>query len=200
MVEHKGRNRDFCSMFAVVFTCIPLYDVSQCDITLSALYVTWRRSLFLKYFVGNVLAMKSNRSVQFGAWIALREVVHLRILSLFVLVSTILATASFASAQSFAELQFAQLTADAVSCAAMESDDNIVWGTAIEISDGSISCTAAEASDDVDNIVWGTMLDDDDNIVWGTMLDDDDNIVWGTMLDNDDNIVWGTSVSSGSAY
>ena len=62
-----------------------------------------------------------------------------------------------------------------VSKTAIDTGDNIVWGT---------------LAGDLDNIVWGTALLDD-NIVWGTALLDD-NIVWGTVLD--DNIVWGTTV------
>ncbi len=63
--------------------------------------------------------------------------------------------------------------------AKLDTDENIVWGTAC----GDDTC---------DNIVWGT-ADGDENIVWGTACGDDtcDNIVWGT-ADGDENIVWGT--------
>lgn len=60
---------------------------------------------------------------------------------------------------------------------ALDSEDNIVWGT---------------ASANEDNIVWGTFAKDEDNIVWGTIRGED-NIVWGTFAKDEDNIVWGTS-------
>lgn len=109
---------------------------------------------------------------------------HLR-LSYFIALTAalVLVAASPSSAQTFQEWQFVG-TGDGSVCSTTDavSDDNIVWGTALD----QPSCT--DAADD-DNIVWGTMLDED-NIVWGTR-DDEDNIVWGTAAD-EDNIVWGT--------
>ncbi len=86
----------------------------------------------------------------------------------------------------------------------MDSEDNIVWGTASADEDNIVWGTFAAL--DEDNIVWGTMADDEDNIVWGTDCGgancagviwgtaamDEDNIVWGT-ASAEDNIVWGTS-------
>jgi serine protease AprX len=88
----------------------------------------------------------------------------------------------------------------------IDSEDNIVWGTASESEDNIVWGTFAELSDD--NVVWGTVADDEDNIVWGTdcagancanvvwgtAAMDEDNIVWGTAMD-EDNIVWGTASS-----
>jgi serine protease AprX len=98
----------------------------------------------------------------------------------------------------------------------LDSEDNIVWGTASASEDNIVWGTFAELSDD--NVVWGTMADDEDNIVWGTdcgganctnvvwgaaansednivwgTASAEDNVVWGTMADGEDNIVWGTS-------
>ena len=86
----------------------------------------------------------------------------------------------------------------------MDSEDNIVWGTASASEDNIVWGTFAAL--DEDNIVWGTMANDEDNIVWGTDCGgancagviwgtaamDEDNIVWGT-ASAEDNIVWGTS-------
>jgi len=86
----------------------------------------------------------------------------------------------------------------------MDSEDNIVWGTASADEDNIVWGTFAAL--DEDNIVWGTMADDEDNIVWGTDCGgancagviwgtaalDEDNIVWGT-ASLEDNVVWGTS-------
>ena len=86
----------------------------------------------------------------------------------------------------------------------MDSEDNIVWGTASANEDNIVWGTFAAL--DEDNIVWGTMADDEDNIVWGTDCGgancagvvwgaaamSEDNIVWGT-ASSEDNIVWGTS-------
>jgi subtilisin family serine protease len=86
---------------------------------------------------------------------------------------------------------------------ALDSEDNIVWGTASDSEDNIVWGTFAEFSDD--NVVWGTIADDEDNIVWGTdcgganctqvvwgTAASEDNIVWGTAA-SEDNIVWGTA-------
>jgi serine protease AprX len=80
---------------------------------------------------------------------------------------------------------------------AMDSEDNIVWGTASADEDNIVWGTFAAL--DEDNIVWGTMADDEDNIVWGTNCGGANcaNVVWGTAAMSEDNIVWGTSVASG---
>ena len=74
----------------------------------------------------------------------------------------------------------------------VDSDDNIVWGTASGSEDNIVWGTFAEASDD--NVVWGTAAADEDNIVWGTDCGGANcaNVVWGTAA-NEDNIVWGTA-------
>ena len=79
----------------------------------------------------------------------------------------------------------------------MDSEDNIVWGTASADEDNIVWGTFAAL--DEDNIVWGTMADDEDNIVWGTNCGgaNCDNTVWGTAAMSEDNIVWGTSVVTG---
>jgi serine protease AprX len=79
----------------------------------------------------------------------------------------------------------------------MDSEDNIVWGTASDSEDNIVWGTMAAL--DEDNIVWGTMADDEDNIVWGTNCGGANcvNTVWGTAAMSEDNIVWGTSVVSG---
>ncbi len=76
----------------------------------------------------------------------------------------------------------------------MDSDENIVWGTATEgenIVWGTLQAT---------NIVWGTLVQGS-NIVWGTLRGEnivwgtsaiDENVVWGTSID--ENVVWGTSI------
>jgi serine protease AprX len=75
----------------------------------------------------------------------------------------------------------------------VDSEDNIVWGTASDSEDNIVWGTFAAL--DEDNIVWGTMADDEDNIVWGTNCGGANctNTVWGTAAMNEDNIVWGTS-------
>jgi serine protease AprX len=77
----------------------------------------------------------------------------------------------------------------------MDSEDNIVWGTASDSEDNIVWGTFAAL--DEDNIVWGTMADDEDNIVWGTNCGGADcsTTVWGTAAMSEDNIVWGTSVT-----
>lgn len=85
----------------------------------------------------------------------------------------------------------------------MDSDDNVVWGTASASEDNIVWGTFAAL--DEDNIVWGTLAADEDNIVWGTdcggancsgviwgSASAEDNIVWGT-ASAEDNIVWGTA-------
>jgi serine protease AprX len=85
----------------------------------------------------------------------------------------------------------------------LDSEDNIVWGTASASEDNIVWGTFAEFSDD--NVVWGTVADDEDNIVWGTdcagancpnviwgSAMSEDNIVWGT-ASGEDNVVWGTA-------
>ena len=68
---------------------------------------------------------------------------------------------------------------------------NIVWGTLCK---NTCNSQAWSAMDSEDNIVWGTASAEEDNIVWGTFFAlDEDNIVWGTMADDEDNIVWGTN-------
>ena len=90
-------------------------------------------------------------------------------------------------------------------CLVAAAEDNLVWGTFINLSTGAM-CSPNAAADD--HIVWGTSTDDFDNIVWGTTADDD-NIVWGTAFDDDnivwgtdlgDNIVWGTGPATASAF
>ncbi len=78
----------------------------------------------------------------------------------------------------------------------MDSEDNIVWGTASAEEDNIVWGTFAAF--DEDNIVWGTMADDEDNIVWGTNCGGANcaGVVWGTAMD-EDNIVWGTSLVAG---
>jgi hypothetical protein len=78
---------------------------------------------------------------------------------------------------------------------AMDSEDNIVWGTASASEDNIVWGTFAAL--DEDNIVWGTMADDEDNIVWGTNCGGANcsNIVWGSAAMSEDNIVWGTALS-----
>jgi hypothetical protein len=78
----------------------------------------------------------------------------------------------------------------------MDSEDNIVWGTASASEDNIVWGTFAAL--DEDNIVWGTMADDEDNIVWGTNCGGANCVgtVWGTAM-SEDNIVWGTSVVTG---
>ena len=75
----------------------------------------------------------------------------------------------------------------------LDSEDNIVWGTASESEDNIVWGTFAELSDD--NVVWGTAADDEDNIVWGTDCAGANcaNVVWGTAAMDEDNIVWGTA-------
>ena len=75
----------------------------------------------------------------------------------------------------------------------LDSEDNIVWGTASESEDNIVWGTFAELSDD--NVVWGTVADDEDNIVWGTDCAGANcaNVVWGTAAMDEDNIVWGTA-------
>jgi hypothetical protein len=79
----------------------------------------------------------------------------------------------------------------------LDSEDNIVWGTASMSEDNIVWGTMAAL--DEDNIVWGTMADDEDNIVWGTNCGGANcaNTVWGTAAMSEDNIVWGTSVVTG---
>jgi len=79
----------------------------------------------------------------------------------------------------------------------MDSEDNIVWGTASADEDNIVWGTFAAL--DEDNIVWGTMSDDEDNIVWGTNCGGANcsNTVWGTAAMSEDNIVWGTSTVTG---
>jgi hypothetical protein len=74
----------------------------------------------------------------------------------------------------------------------LDSEDNIVWGTASDSEDNIVWGTFAELSDD--NVVWGTAADDEDNIVWGTDCAGANcvNVVWGTAM-SEDNIVWGTA-------
>jgi hypothetical protein len=96
-------------------------------------------------------------------------------------------TSSSTSAGSRVELTFATPPNGGQSCLVAASEDNIVWGTFIDLSTGAM-CGPNAAADD--NIVWGTSTDDFDNIVWGTSADED-NIVWGTAF-GDENIVWGT--------
>jgi serine protease AprX len=76
---------------------------------------------------------------------------------------------------------------------ALDSEDNIVWGTASASEDNIVWGTFAELSDD--NVVWGTMADDEDNIVWGTDCGGANctNVVWGAAANSEDNIVWGTA-------
>jgi hypothetical protein len=84
---------------------------------------------------------------------------------------------------------------DRVLWSSMDSEDNIVWGTASADEDNIVWGTFAAL--DEDNIVWGTMSADEDNIVWGTDCKGADcrGVVWGTMSVNEDNIVWGTASS-----
>ena len=79
----------------------------------------------------------------------------------------------------------------------MDSEDNIVWGTASASEDNIVWGTFAAL--DEDNIVWGTIADDEDNIVWGTNCGGANcsNTVWGTAAMSEDNIVWGTSTVTG---
>lgn len=75
--------------------------------------------------------------------------------------------------------------------AADDSDDNIVWGTAIQW----CGADQASADDSGDNIIWGTAASrDDDNIVWGTVIatPDGGDDAGDSNLSLDDNIVWGT--------
>ena len=82
---------------------------------------------------------------------------------------------------------------DSVVWNSMDSEDNIVWGTASADEDNIVWGTFAAL--DEDNIVWGTMADDEDNIVWGTNCGGANctNLVWGTAAMDEDNIVWGTA-------
>jgi len=86
-------------------------------------------------------------------------------------------------------------TCNSQAWSAMDSEDNIVWGTASASEDNIVWGTMAAF--DEDNIVWGTMADDEDNIVWGTNCGGANcsNIVWGSAAMSEDNIVWGTALS-----
>jgi hypothetical protein len=82
---------------------------------------------------------------------------------------------------------------DNVSWSWMDSEDNIVWGTASASEDNIVWGTFAALNED--NIVWGTMAALEDNIVWGTDCGGADcpSVVWGSAAGNEDNIVWGTA-------
>jgi hypothetical protein len=75
----------------------------------------------------------------------------------------------------------------------VDSEDNIVWGTASASEDNIVWGTFSAFSED--NIVWGTAADSEDNIVWGTVCKGADctNVVWGCAAFSEDNIVWGTA-------
>jgi hypothetical protein len=146
-------------------------------------------------YLSQVLARSSGVQIAQGTPVHLRHFHSILLAGAFVLVAASSSTAqvlttpasSSAPAGSLVELQFSTPSASELSCLYAASEDNIVWGTLIDLSTGQMCGGENVAADD--NIVWGTSTDDFDNIVWGTS--DDDNIVWGTAFD-DDNIVWGT--------
>jgi len=148
-------------------------------------------------YLSQVFARSSGVQIAQGTPVHLRHFHSILLAGAFVLVAASFSTAqvlttpasSSASAGSLVELQFSTPSASQPSCLHVASEDNIVWGTLIDLSTGQMCGGESVAADD--NIVWGTS--DDDNIVWGTAFDED-NIVWGT--DFGDNIVWGTGTVS----